>query len=140
MIRAHSWLLAIPLALASAFTPFTVQAQDAVDKAAVDLLVGNTLVTRLMDSSVPSQEGRLLLRADGTAVWVNIEPDAPPVEVKWHVNDRGWLCMSGFPDETVADSCAGMTVTGNKVVMNDEASDSSGILDITLVPGNPGNL
>ncbi|MFC4255181.1 hypothetical protein GRI97_07080 [Altererythrobacter xixiisoli] len=118
-----------------------VQAQaELTGKAAIDHAVGNTMVTRLVDETVGAQEGRLLLRPDGTAVWVNIEPGAQAVTIRWQVDDQGQLCMSGFPADTVEDSCAGISITGDKVVMHDGDSDSAGILDITLVPGNPGNL
>ncbi|GEM_PF-3105538 len=139
MITIRSLLLA---ATASALVlPLSLSAQDSITgRAAVERLVGNTMVTNLVENDIGAQEGKLLLRDNGTAVWVNIQPEAEPVEVRWEVDDRGWLCMSGFPEDTVDSSCAGLTITGDQIIMNDEGSNSEGILDIRLIPGNPGGL
>lgn len=135
---------ALPFAVsAAAFSPAeqTEQTEKAgpwlTGKAAVDRLVGNTMVIALSEPAWEVQEGKLYLRADGTAVWVNIQKGAEPFAVRWRLNGENQLCLDGMPEGFQDDKCQAVEIRGHSIRFRDAESTSEGILTIRLVSGNP---
>lgn len=121
--------------LANAQEPSSISGRQAID-----LLVGNTAVVTLAVPSKGAQDGKLHLRHDGTAVWVNVERDARPVSVDWHQNDREELCLEGLPKGFQIDGCALIEISNDRIVMRLGSTSSEGHLVIRLEQGNPYNL
>lgn len=107
---------------------------------AIDRLVGNTMVTSLPAPDETAQDGKPLLREDGTAIWVNIEKDARPLAVTWSVNATGQLCLDGLPKGFQTDGCADIELSGTRIVIRFGDTSSDGRLDIRLEAGNPYGL
>jgi len=132
---------AVTVLVWACFAPVHAQAQSAVSgRQAIDQLVGNTAVVALASPSKDTQDGKLHLRRDGTAVWVNIEQDAQPVVVAWSLNDREELCLDGLPKGFRMDECAVIEVSGDQMVLRVGDTSSEGHLVIRLVQGNPHGL
>lgn len=134
-------IVAVTVLVWAWFAPVHAQAQSAVSgRQAIDQLVGNTAIVALAAPSKDTQDGKLYLRHDGTAVWVNIERGAQPVVVNWRLNDREELCLDGLPKGFQMDECAVIEVSGDRVVLRVGATSSEGHLVIRLEPGNPHGL
>lgn len=127
-------------ALLLAAVPAHAETSEISGRAAIDRLLGNTLVSTPIDPMMEVQDGLLLLRADGTAAWVNIGVGDTAKEVRWTVDERDWLCIAGFDDVLVDDACTGIVIAGDEVTMLQDDSSSEGRLTIRLEKGNSRGL
>jgi len=132
------------LAIFLCVTAAVAQAQTAEPRisgrAAIDRLVSNTMVTSLPEPDETVQDGKLLLREGGTAIWVNIEKDAHPLAIAWSANAAEQLCLDGLPKGFETDGCADIEVSGTQIVIRFGDTSSEGQLDIRLEEGNPYGL
>lgn len=133
------------IALSAVSIPASAYETDAISrmassKVAIDQLVGNTMVSRLVEDSEleDSQEGKLYLRPDGTGIWVNVESGALPGEIAWSRNDQQQLCIIGAMSDDA--QCAWMAISGQQIVISLDHSSSEDELIIRLEKGNPFNL
>lgn len=129
-------LLSVTVAAAQAQTPVPHHS----GRGAIDRLVGNTMVTSLPIPDETVQDGKLLLREDGTAIWVNIEKDARPLAITWRVNTAEQLCLDGLPKGFQTDGCVDIEVSGTRIVIRFGDTSSEGRLNIRLEAGNPYGL
>ena len=125
---------------AEAATEGAVTGRAATGRAAIAKLVGNTLVATITDPDPYLQEGLLYLRPDGTAIWVNIGKGDTPATIRWSMDARELLCLAGFPDADIADSCAAVRVVGRDVTIRYDADDPNDELIMRLEPGNSRRL
>ena len=80
-------------------------------RAAIEALVGNTVLIRSPDSRT------LYLRPDGTGVSQDAGPPRTREEIKWAISDTERLCIIGVNEEKMPDgaSCLSIALSGDKI-------------------------
>lgn len=137
--RAVPWFYAALLLIAPSIAHGETTS-EVTGRQAIAQLVGNTLVSTLVDPMPDMQDGLLYLRPDNSAVWVNIGKGDKPATISWRMDGRERLCLDDLPDPAIKYSCVTVKISGRDVILSRGSSNSTGQLIIRIESGNPRGL
>lgn len=127
-------------------TALPAQAQDSTastggpvsGRAAIDLVIGNSMVGTLEGQAESDPGVVFYLNADGTAKARSTTGDGETRPGQWSVGEGDTLCIVDPGDTPGENDCMGVIVTGDQVELA-QGADKFG-LKLKLMPGNPYEL
>ncbi|MFC4256191.1 hypothetical protein GRI97_11320 [Altererythrobacter xixiisoli] len=127
-------------------TALPAQAQDAAapvsgpvsGRAAIDLVIGNSLVGTVEGQAESDPGVVFYLNADGTAKARSTTGDGETRPGQWSVGEGDTLCIVDPGDKPDSNDCMGVTVIGDQVELA-QGTEKFG-LNLKLMPGNPYEL